>query len=190
MLDPTTRAASGRGSGRFAYAQKVPEVVALVRELHGQRQSLRQISKTLAAQGHLTGGGRPYTATGCRRCCEADREAEPCFRPGPGRRYTALRKAERGRKAGLARKSKIAHADISGVCSARLPERPAVFCSIHRVNAASCSFPAASHCWASLMNIIHCCGSSSCTAARQYSFAKNSQSSFSTVLAMSVSLRR
>ena len=34
-------AAGGRGSGRFTYAQKVPEVVALVRELHGQRQSLR-----------------------------------------------------------------------------------------------------------------------------------------------------
>jgi hypothetical protein len=34
-----------------------------VRELHGQRQSLRQISKTLAAQDHLTGGGRPYTGT-------------------------------------------------------------------------------------------------------------------------------
>jgi hypothetical protein len=30
-------AAGGRGSGRFPYAQKVPEVVALVRELHGQR---------------------------------------------------------------------------------------------------------------------------------------------------------
>jgi hypothetical protein len=27
-------AAGGRGSGRFAYAQRVPEVVALVRELH------------------------------------------------------------------------------------------------------------------------------------------------------------
>jgi DNA invertase Pin-like site-specific DNA recombinase len=56
-------AAGGRGSGRFAYVQKVPEVVALVRELHGQRQSLRQISKTLAAHGHLTGGGKPYAAT-------------------------------------------------------------------------------------------------------------------------------
>jgi DNA invertase Pin-like site-specific DNA recombinase len=60
-------AAGGRGSGRFTYAQKVPEVVALVRELHGQRQSLRQISKTLAAQGHLTGGGRPYTATAVQK---------------------------------------------------------------------------------------------------------------------------
>ena len=60
-------AVGGRGSGRFAYAQKVPEVVALVRELHGQRQSLRQISKTLAAHGHLTGGGRPYTATAVQK---------------------------------------------------------------------------------------------------------------------------
>jgi DNA invertase Pin-like site-specific DNA recombinase len=60
-------AAGGRGSGRFAYAQKAPEVVALVRELHGQRQSLRQISKTLAAQGHVTGGGRPYTATAVQK---------------------------------------------------------------------------------------------------------------------------
>jgi DNA invertase Pin-like site-specific DNA recombinase len=60
-------AAGGRGSGRFTYAQKVPEVVGLVRELHGQRQSLRQISKRLAAQGHLTGGGKPYTATAVRK---------------------------------------------------------------------------------------------------------------------------
>jgi DNA invertase Pin-like site-specific DNA recombinase len=60
-------AAGGRGSGRFTYAQKVPAVVALVRELHGQRQSLRHISKTLAAQGHLTGGGKPYTATAVQK---------------------------------------------------------------------------------------------------------------------------
>ena len=66
-------AAGGRGSGRFAYAQKVPQVVALVRELHGQRQSLRQISKTLAAQGHLTGGGRPYTATAVQKMLRGDR---------------------------------------------------------------------------------------------------------------------
>src|SRR5262245_8422464 len=60
-------AAGGRGSGRFTYAMKVPEVVALVRELHGQRHSLRQISKTLAAQGHLAGGGQPYTATAVQK---------------------------------------------------------------------------------------------------------------------------
>jgi DNA invertase Pin-like site-specific DNA recombinase len=60
-------AAGGRGSGRFTYAMKVPDVVALVHELHGQRQSLRQIAKALAAQGHLTGGGRPYTATAVQK---------------------------------------------------------------------------------------------------------------------------
>jgi DNA invertase Pin-like site-specific DNA recombinase len=60
-------AAGGRGSGRFTYALKVPQVVALVRDLHGQRQSLRQISKMLAAHGHLTGGGRPYTATAVQK---------------------------------------------------------------------------------------------------------------------------
>jgi DNA invertase Pin-like site-specific DNA recombinase len=46
-------AAGGRGSGRFAYAQKVPEVVALVRELHGQRQSLRQSLVASAARNGL-----------------------------------------------------------------------------------------------------------------------------------------
>src|SRR6516225_5105077 len=70
-------AAGGRGSGRFAYAQKVPEVVALVRELHGQRQSLRQISKTLAAHGHLTGGGRPYTVTAVQTDAARRIEAGP-----------------------------------------------------------------------------------------------------------------
>ena len=63
--------AGGRGSGRFAYAQKVPQVVALVRELHEQRQSLRQMSKTLASQGCLTGGGRPYTATAVQKMLRA-----------------------------------------------------------------------------------------------------------------------
>jgi DNA invertase Pin-like site-specific DNA recombinase len=61
------KAAGGRASGRFTYAMKVPEVVALVRKLHRQRQSLRQISRALAAQGYLTGGGRPYTATAVQK---------------------------------------------------------------------------------------------------------------------------
>jgi len=46
---------------------KVPQGVALAHELQGERHSLRQISKTLAAQGHLTGGGRPYTATAIQK---------------------------------------------------------------------------------------------------------------------------
>jgi DNA invertase Pin-like site-specific DNA recombinase len=80
-------AAGGRGSGRFAYAQKVPEVVALVRELHGQRQSLRQISKTLAAQGHLTGGGR--RERGARDQGEAACPVVPVAREKPHARRIA-----------------------------------------------------------------------------------------------------
>ena len=57
------KAAGGRGSGRFTYAQRVPATVALAKELHGQRMSLREISAALAAQGHVTGGGKPYTAS-------------------------------------------------------------------------------------------------------------------------------
>ena len=56
-------AAGGRGSGRWRYDEARPEVVALARELHGQRLSLRKISAALAAQGHVTGGGKPYTAS-------------------------------------------------------------------------------------------------------------------------------
>jgi hypothetical protein len=46
-----------------------PELSAsLIRkDVAGPRQSLRQISRTLAAQGHLTGGGRPYTATAVQK---------------------------------------------------------------------------------------------------------------------------
>jgi hypothetical protein len=61
------RAETGKCEGRMSYAEARPEVVALVRELHGQRQSLRQIAKTLASQGHLTGGGKPYTATAVQK---------------------------------------------------------------------------------------------------------------------------
>jgi DNA invertase Pin-like site-specific DNA recombinase len=51
------KAAGGRGSGRFTYALKVPQVVALVRELHGQRQSLRPDIKNacLARSSHWRG---------------------------------------------------------------------------------------------------------------------------------------
>ena len=56
-------AAGGRGTGRWRYNEARPEVVALARELHSQRLSLRKISAALAAQGHVTGGGKPYTAS-------------------------------------------------------------------------------------------------------------------------------
>src|SRR5262249_34825945 len=49
--------------GRKSYAELGPEVVALAKEMHGRRMSLRKISAALAEQGHLTAGGKPYVAT-------------------------------------------------------------------------------------------------------------------------------
>jgi DNA invertase Pin-like site-specific DNA recombinase len=56
------KALTGRCGGRRPLAETRPAVVALARELHGQRMSLRKISAALAEQGHVTGGGRPYSA--------------------------------------------------------------------------------------------------------------------------------
>jgi hypothetical protein len=53
-------AAGGRGSGRFTYAIKVPQTVALAKELHGEVMTLRKICAALAERGHLTSGGKPY----------------------------------------------------------------------------------------------------------------------------------
>ena len=56
-------AAGGRGTGRWRYDEARPDVVALAKELHGQRMSLRKISAALAARGHVTNGGKPYAAS-------------------------------------------------------------------------------------------------------------------------------
>jgi DNA invertase Pin-like site-specific DNA recombinase len=56
------KALTGKCGGRKPLAEARPEVAALAREMHQQRLSLRKISAALAAQGHLTGGGRPYSA--------------------------------------------------------------------------------------------------------------------------------
>jgi len=50
----------------------VGRVPALPSDFLPPTARLRQISKTLAAQGHLTGGGRPTRRLRCRRCWEAD----------------------------------------------------------------------------------------------------------------------
>jgi DNA invertase Pin-like site-specific DNA recombinase len=60
------RERSGRLGGRKSYAEARPETVALARQLHEQRMSLRKISVALAAQGHLTARGKPYVATAVR----------------------------------------------------------------------------------------------------------------------------
>jgi NTP pyrophosphatase (non-canonical NTP hydrolase) len=51
--------------GRKSHAEKNPELVALVRELHrkprkGDRMSLRQIAEELAARGLVNANGQPY----------------------------------------------------------------------------------------------------------------------------------
>ena len=55
-----------RYQGKRTLAEARPEVVALAKELHRQRMSLRKISAVLAKLGHVTGGGKPYTATNVR----------------------------------------------------------------------------------------------------------------------------
>jgi DNA invertase Pin-like site-specific DNA recombinase len=56
------KAETGKCGGRKPLAELRPEVVALAREMHEQRMSLRKISAALAEHGHLTAGGRAYTA--------------------------------------------------------------------------------------------------------------------------------
>ena len=55
------KAATGKCGGRKSYADARPEVVVMAKKLQAGGMSLRKISATLAAQGHLTGGGN-------RRC--------------------------------------------------------------------------------------------------------------------------
>jgi DNA invertase Pin-like site-specific DNA recombinase len=57
------KALTGKCGGRKSYLEARPEVVALAKELHGQRMSLRKISAALADRGYLTAGGKPYVAS-------------------------------------------------------------------------------------------------------------------------------
>ncbi len=61
------REATGKCEGRKSHKEKRPEVVALARQLRRRRpkagqQSLRDVSKKLAAQGYLNERGKPYAA--------------------------------------------------------------------------------------------------------------------------------
>ena len=57
------RAETGKCGGRKSYAEIRPEVVALAKELSGQRLSYRKISAELARRGHVTSNGKPYVAS-------------------------------------------------------------------------------------------------------------------------------
>jgi DNA invertase Pin-like site-specific DNA recombinase len=57
------KAVTGKCGGRKSYIEARPEVVALAKELHAGGMSFRKISRELAANGHVTGGGKPYVAS-------------------------------------------------------------------------------------------------------------------------------
>jgi hypothetical protein len=57
------KAATGKCGGRRSYFEARPDVVILAKELSASGLSLRKISAALAAQGLLTGGGKPYVAS-------------------------------------------------------------------------------------------------------------------------------
>ena len=67
-------AAGGRGSGRFTYAMKVPQVVALVRELHRQRQSLSKYPRHSPHRATSPAGASPIRRLQSRRCFAAGRK--------------------------------------------------------------------------------------------------------------------
>lgn len=65
------RAATGKCEGRKSHAELRPEVVALAKELRrrrpkGGQRSLREISRELAARGHLNEAGAPFGAASVR----------------------------------------------------------------------------------------------------------------------------
>jgi DNA invertase Pin-like site-specific DNA recombinase len=57
------REKAGKCEGRKSYVEAKPEMVELARKLDGKRLSLRKISAELAAQGHVTAKGLPFSAS-------------------------------------------------------------------------------------------------------------------------------
>jgi DNA invertase Pin-like site-specific DNA recombinase len=61
------REAKGAYGGRKSYAVAMPQTVALAKELHAGGLSYRKISAALAAQGHLTSGGKAHVASAVQK---------------------------------------------------------------------------------------------------------------------------
>jgi DNA invertase Pin-like site-specific DNA recombinase len=62
------REANGKCEGRKSYLERDPELVCQARRLHrrspkGQRRSLREVARELAARGYVNKSGRPYSAS-------------------------------------------------------------------------------------------------------------------------------
>jgi DNA invertase Pin-like site-specific DNA recombinase len=66
---------TGKCGGRHSYAEAQPDTVALAHKLHAQGLSYRKISAALAAQGHVTSGGKPHVASAIQKMLKAKRLA-------------------------------------------------------------------------------------------------------------------
>jgi DNA invertase Pin-like site-specific DNA recombinase len=65
------REVKGKMGGRKSHAELRPNVVALAKQLRKRQKSLREISRELAARGHLSRSGKPFTARSVSNMLEA-----------------------------------------------------------------------------------------------------------------------
>jgi DNA invertase Pin-like site-specific DNA recombinase len=61
------RETAGKCEGRRSYAEAMPDTVALAKQLQAEGLSYRKISEALAAQGHVTGSGKPHVASAIQK---------------------------------------------------------------------------------------------------------------------------
>jgi DNA invertase Pin-like site-specific DNA recombinase len=61
------REATGKCEGRKSYIEAMPETVAAAKQLASEGLSYRKISAALAAQGHVTGSGKPHVASAIQK---------------------------------------------------------------------------------------------------------------------------
>jgi hypothetical protein len=64
------REAQNNLGGRKAYAEAIPETVALAGQLHAEGLSYRKISAALAERGHVTANGKPHAASAIQKMLE------------------------------------------------------------------------------------------------------------------------
>jgi DNA invertase Pin-like site-specific DNA recombinase len=65
------RTETGKCGGRKSYGEAMPATVTLAKQLHAEGLSYRKISAALAAQGHVTGNGKPHVASAVQKMIQA-----------------------------------------------------------------------------------------------------------------------
>ena len=65
------RKATGKCEGRRTHQELRPEAVALAKQLHQQKKSLRQISTELATAGHVSSKNKPFVTQAIKAMLEA-----------------------------------------------------------------------------------------------------------------------